>query len=279
MLAKCSMAGKDEKYQYRSQYLPRIPVVNAITVVILTKIKMPFKILFTQLLLLCVQSSTAAKDPIEIFVQPVKPAHDVWKTKSMHSEEEGVPDLDFLKGHHIPGLYANKTKNIYVEDFNMEKHIIDSRDKTSPYFGMLPLFISVTGEQYETVGLHNKVFLPADGTIRLACVTHGIHKFTTSWMDGEGFNSHSATNPNHDGKSHYHTEVLPIHVHDVRLSTSFGCELRSADYGISLTKWFNFTVKPDVKLSTDNNTCSQVTFTCLDSKSQPEEVILNSTIV
>ena len=279
MLAKCTMAGRPI-HQYRSHDLPGIPVINAITVANLTKIKMFLKIIFIQLLLFCVQSSTAVRGPQEIFVQPVKPAHDVWTTKNMHSEMEGVPGLDFLNGHYIPGLDVNKTKNIYVEDFDMEKHIIDSGKEISPYFGMLPLFMEITGKNYEMVGQRNAVVLPADGTFKLACVTYGIPHFTTYWTDGDGKRVYSVSKPSHDGLINYDAEVLTLNVYSIN-STSFGCEFKDQLYGISHYKWFNFTLveKPDVIIYTDNNTCGQVTFTCLDGESQPEKVILNFTFV
>ena len=285
MLAKCFMAGK-HIHQYRSQELLCIPLVNTISVliVILTKIKMLLKVnCIIQLLLLCIHSSVAVRGPPEILVHPVKAIYNSWATEGMHNYEERYPELVLYDGDHIPGLPHEMVKDMDYTGISIDTHTLVPKNNdrySQPFFGMLPLFMEVTGKNYEMVGQRNAVVLPADGTFKLACVTYGIPHFTTSWTDGDGKRVNFVSKPSHDGLINYDAKVLTLNVHTIN-STSFGCEFKDQLYGISHYKWFNFTLveKPDVKIYTDNNTCGEVTFTCLDGESQPEKVNLNFTFV
>ena len=236
------------------------------------------KAIFIQLLLFSVQSSRARINSSEIIVQPVKPAINIWITESMHNYEERPPDLVFLEQNHIPGLNKEMSKNIDLhKDITIESQIIKPIHQTSPYFGMLPLFMDVTDIQYEIVGHRNTAFLPDDGNFRLACITHGRNHFNTIWVDGNGKQLSSDRKIQRDGATTYVTEVLTVNAEIP--SKSLGCQFSSPYFESSFTKWFNFTLieRPDAKLNADVSTCGQVTFTCLNGNSKPEEVIINTT--
>ena len=154
MLAKCSMVGKDEGDQYRSQDLPCIPVVNTITVVIVMKIKMLFKVIFIQLLLLSVQSSTALKDHVEILVQHLTNKNYMWTTKSFIVGEAST----LHRKDYIPGLDLDKTKNLDTHNMDYAHHILSASGETNKeLFGIEPILMDVTGEEYEIVGQRNAV--------------------------------------------------------------------------------------------------------------------------
>ena len=272
MLAKCSMVGK-HIHQYRSQEILCIPVV------ILTKIKMLFKVIFIQLLLLCVHSSTALNDPVEILVQPIRNKSIRWTSKNLKKGEEGYYGLLFEK-HFIPGLDRKKTKNIAVDEIQSHHFTFDTRGGTQELFGMLPLFMQVTGEQYEIAGRRNKIVLPANGIFRLACATYGFHHFNTAWINGKGQIIPSGLYSNYDGKTNYDATVLRLNIHDAEInSRSYGCQFKDRVFGVNAIMWFNFTIieKIEVELAADVSTCGQVMFTCLNGNSKPEEVFVNST--
>ena len=239
--------------------------------------KMLLNIIFLQLLLFYVQSSKAKLGRREIFITNVRPVINVWITELMNNNKEQPPAVAFHDEHQVAGVNDELAKNIELyRDISIERQIIKAKHKISPYFGMLPLFMSVKDmeNRYEMVGYRNFVSIPDDGKFKLACVTHGVHDFHTVWINGEGRQMSSEKKLSNDGTSTYLTEIMKVDAGSYM--KSYGCMFSSSYFEAPIIKWFNFTAleRTDVKLSADLSTCGQVTFTCLEGDSIPQIVTL-----
>ena len=257
-----------------------IPVENTAVQIEMT-VKMFVQLVFMQFLLWWVQISRAEgleESSKNISVQVDWPRVIFWITEPMLRRErlERPPDIDFLWRHHIPGLSKNKTKKIIQSDFIRTSFRIVKAKLTHkvPFYGMMPIFSDIAKSHYDVVYKNESFPLPQNTSFDLVCVGLGVHSFNITWIDENGSPLTSYRRMETDKKTIYVTLALTVKVESP--SASYGCQFSNPNFESPITKWFNFTLKPVARLTTDISTCGQVTFSCLDHDFVPEQVTLNS---
>lgn len=158
----------------------------------------------------------------------------------------------------------------------LDKNIVAKPDETFKFYAMFPLLMNKPGLVYKILGFGTGERYPVNTVFGLACSGNGWTNFTLTWVDATGSPIPSEKRTSEYKDRYFITRLLNVSAdgHDA----AFGCQMMGPHFKAPFTRWFNFTRIDNTqgKAEVDTSICGQVTFSCVDSDSEPEKVIIDS---